>query len=146
MKTKLSQKPKTTVHKTRLGVKVNCLIFLTLGIFCLFVMPTLVFKLYFPEDNSPDYTHESFTYSSLYKICPCSEKEDYDYDSCAGYYACGPDKANLPYNFDNAPEELLKAANHDVYFENEISVLGHRITSIRTSLLMDLSHISESLA
>ena len=142
MANKKSTKP--SMQKFNFGVKINLGIFLIVAILCGFVFPKMIFEKSLPEDTNPIYTHESFIYPILYDVCPCSASEDYDYDSCAGYYAC--DKANITYNLNNAPEDALEAAKRDVWFETEIKGVRTQVIVNNIYLLMDLSYIIAAIS
>lgn len=130
---------KVVKTKTKLSMraKVNVGIFVVVAIIFA-LMPKLIMAQYMVAiENAaqPQYAGQ-FTYV-LYDVCPCSEGDD----ECAGYYACGPDKANITYNLDNAPEELLDAAKRDQYFEGMIEANRHSATVMRVYLQCDMCYL-----
>ena len=108
-------------------------------------MPRILFGVHFPfqmdEPNpSGDYSG-NFAYV-LHDICPCHE----DDDECAGYYACGSDKANITYNLDNAPADKLKEAKRDSYFEGKIESARQSAMVQRHYLACDLCYLLSFLS
>lgn len=140
MKNKTSLSLKGTA-KLPLRIKINIGIFGVLAI--MFVtLPNILFRNWFPasDDSQPQY-EGGFSYI-LHDICPCHASDD----SCMGYYACGPDKANITYNLDNAPEDRLEVAKRDQYFENMIETNRHGFNITRLYLLCDASYMLSFLS
>ena len=124
-------------QKMNLRVKINVVIFgIVTVLFAL--MPKLIMSQWMASlDNSNQPQYEGGFVYVLHDICPCPS----DDDDCAGYYACGPDKANITYNLDTAPEELLDEAKVDHYFEGMIETNRHSITAMRIYLLCDICYL-----
>ena len=121
-------------------IKINIAIFALLAI--LFgLMPRMLFGIRFPfQVDEPDYAG-NFAYV-LHDICPCHEGED----ECAGYYACGQDKANITYNLDNAPADKLEEAKRDAYFEGRIEATRQSAMIQRYYLISDLCYLLSFLS
>ena len=116
-------------------VKINVGIFGLLAI-VFAVIPNVLFRTWFPNDGTQPQYAGQFVYV-LHDICPCQA----DDDECAGYYACGSDKANITYNLDTAPEDLLAEAKRDHYFEGMIEANRQGFTVMRLYLLCDISYL-----
>ena len=124
--------------KLNIRIKINIAIFAVVAVLFA-VMPHVLFGIWYPsdvEDSQPQYDKNNFAYV-LYDICPCSATDD----DCAGYYACGADKANITYNLDTAPEDLLMEAKQASYFESMI--MGSRMAPMimRQYLLCDICYL-----
>ena len=126
-----------TKTKLPMRVKVNVGIFAVVAlVFAL--MPRVIMSQWMASIDSavePQYAGQ-FTYV-LHDICPCQAGDD----ECAGYYACGPDKANITYNLDTAPEELLDEAKRDHYFEGIIETNRHSVIAMRFYLQCDICYL-----
>lgn len=119
---------------------INLLIFVALTILFA-VLPKVLFMHWLPiNENEPGYAG-NFTYV-LHDICPCHDGED----DCSGYYACGPDKANITYNLDNAPANLLTEAKIDNYLSNQIETNRQSANIMRIYLLCDASYLLSFLS
>lgn len=127
---------KKNIRKLDIRIKINIIIFGLLAVLFAF-LPRIMFAMWYPviDDNVPQY-EGGFAYV-LNDICPCPANDD----SCIGYYACGPDKANITYNLDNAPEDLLAQAKRDQYFEGMIEATRQSAIVMRQYLLCDICYL-----
>ena len=124
-----------TKAKMPTRIKVNVVIFVIMTILFA-VLPMIFFTVWFPNDESGSQYEDSFSYI-LHDICPCSADEE----NCMGYYACGPDKANITYNLDTAPADILAEARRDHYFERMISSARYSSIVMRQYLIMDICYL-----
>ena len=122
-------------QKLNIRIKINIAIF---GILTMLfaAMPTIMMYVWYPDDNDEPQYVGGFAYIT-YDICPCSADEE----DCKGYYACGPDKANITYDLDTAPEDLLAKARRDQYFETLIEGNRRGVIVIRQYLLCDICYL-----
>lgn len=127
---------KNQPKKLATRVKINIVIFGVLAVIFA-TIPQVLIRTWFPNTDSdqPSYAGQ-FAYT-LYDICPCSDGDD----ACQGYYACGSDKANLTYNLDNAPADLLASAKQAQYFDNMIESSRQSTMVIRMYILSDISYL-----
>ena len=126
-----------TKTKLPLRVKINIVIFGVMAV-VFALMPQLIISQWMASIDSaaePQYAGQ-FTYV-LNDICPCQA----DDEDCVGYYACGPDKANITYNLDTAPEELLDLAKRDHYFEGMIESNRYGTVAMRIYLQCDICYL-----
>lgn len=124
-------------NKLPVRIKVNIGIFMVIAVMFA-VMPQIMMRVRAEQMNSieqPQYAGQ-FVYV-LHDICPCRA----DDEECAGYYACGPDKANIKYNLDTVPEELLDAAKRDHYFEGMIEADRQGSMIMRDYLQYDICYL-----
>lgn len=121
-------------QKLNIRIKINIAIFGILTVLFA-VMPKVMMYVWYPDNNEPQYGG-SFAYI-LHDICPCSADEE----DCKGYYACGPDKANITYDLDTAPEDLLAEARRDHYFESQIEGNRRSMIVMRQYLLCDICYL-----
>ena len=125
--------------KFKINVIINLIIFAGLAVLFA-ILPRILFTIWFPDTNEPQYAGD-FAYV-MHDICPCHTGED----ECSGYYACGADKANITYNLDNAPEDELKAAKIDDYFENQIESVRRSATIMRRYTYFDICYLLSFLS
>ena len=130
---------KKSRQKLNVRVKVNIAIF---GLLTLLfaILPGIMMVIWFPDTDEPQYG-DNFSYI-LHDICPCSEDEK----DCQGHYACGPDKANITYNLDNAPADLLAEAKQDHYYETQIESVRNGVIMMRRYLLCDIYYLLSFLS
>ena len=121
-------------------IKINIIIFMALAILFAF-LPTILLKLWLPDAEQPDYKNRGFSYA-LYGICPCHEGDD----ECSNYYACEKDKENIIYNLDNAPDDKIKDAKRDSYFENLIKASNNNIRTLHWTLTRDFCYLLSFLS
>ena len=125
---------KNTKTKLPVRIKINIGIFFALAVFFAF-LPNVLPGIFLPSNNSQLY-EGGFSYI-LHDICPCHAGDD----DCSGYYACGLDKANITYNLDTAPADLLAEAKRDQYFEDRIESSRQSYVALRLLLLNDISYL-----
>ena len=127
--------------KMSVNTKINFAIFMGLAALFYF-LPGIMFGIWYPnvDVDEPNYSGD-YAYV-LYDICPCHEGDD----ACAGYYACGPDKANITYNLDNAPAELLEEAKKSDYFDMRLESIHQGNIAMRHFLLCDMFYLVSFLS
>lgn len=125
-----------TKTKMPARIKINIGIFMLMAVLFA-LLPNALFRVWLPDndDSQPQY-EGGFSYI-LHDICPCPA----DDDNYAGYYACGPDKANITYNLDTTPADLLAEARRDQYFEDRIEASRQAPIMMRLYLLCDISYL-----
>lgn len=129
---------KKNITKTKMPIryKINIAIFALVALIFAFA-PNAIIRIMFPNnDDVNDYSSGDFAYI-LYDVCPCHEGED----SCSGYFACGPDKANITYNLDNAPEDRLDDAKRMSYIDNAIESARQSAIIMRVYILCDVCYL-----
>lgn len=126
--------------KINTRIKINLVIFTALAV--LFgLMPRALLTYWLPgQSDQPEYAG-NFAYV-LSDICPCHVGED----DCSGYYACGPDKANITYNLDNAPADKLEQAKRDSYLESQITSVRHGMMIQRYYLMCSICYLLSFLS
>lgn len=126
-----------TKTKLPMRVKINIVIFGVMAV-VFALMPRVIMWQWMASIEGaaePQYAGQ-FAYV-LHDICPCHTDED----DCMGYYACGQDKANITYNLDNAPEELLDEAKVDHYFEGMLESNRYGVIAMRVYLQCDACYL-----
>ena len=117
--------------------KVNIIIFFAMAV-AFFIMPSLLFRMAFPNTESvaDNYPSGGFMYV-LNDICPCNAGDE----ECSGYFACGPDKANITYNLDNAPADKLENAKQLAYLDSSIETSRQGMIAMRIMLMCDVFYL-----
>lgn len=119
-----------------LRIKINIAIFAFVTL-VFAIAPSCITKRWVDSFNDrPEYAGQSFSYI-MNDICPCHTGED----DCSGFYACGKDKANITYNLDTAPEDLLKSTEKEAYLESLIESNRQSIIYSRIPLVCDICYI-----
>ena len=125
---------KKTKVKMPTRIRVNIAILVVMAVIFA-VMPSILFQIWFNNNETVAQYGDSFAYI-LHDICPCSADEE----DCLGYYACGPDKANITYNLDTAPADQLAEAKRDHYFETLFDSVRHNTINIRRYIVCDICY------
>ena len=115
---------KKSRQKLNVRVKVNIAIF---GLLTLLfaILPGIMMVIWFPDTDEPQYG-DNFSYIL--------------------HDACGPDKANITYNLDNAPADLLAEAKQDHYYETQIGSVRNGVIMMRRYLLCDIYYLLSFLS
>lgn len=126
-----------TKAKMPMQFKINIAIFFALAVIFA-ILPSIIIRIAGARINSSSekYSSGDFIYV-LNDVCPCHTGDD----DCSGYFACGPDKANITYNLDSAPEEKLEFSKQMSYLANAIEVNRQGPMTMRLYLWLDMCYI-----